>query len=382
MKADKLSLFIFVDALGWEILKNHPDFLSTITKDKKKLKSILGYSSACDPAIISGLMPSQNGHWSSFYYSPETCPYKWVKWFNFLPKIITNYHRVRYRLSQLIAKVHGFTGYFQIYNVPFEYLPYFDYAEKKWMWYPNGLIYGDSIIDLLSRKNIPYYAKGPHTSEKEQLEELDQHIDDQDIKYAYIMLGYLDAVMHSKGTHHASVDKQLKDYDKVIKTIISKAEKHYHTVNWYVFSDHGMHNVTEVLDLKSIVEALGLIYGTDYTAMYDSTMARFWYLNENAKSKIQEALNQVPQGKFLKADDLIKMGIYFPDYKYGDDIFLVNSNILIIPSYMGLKPIAGMHGYSIDDADTDAAICSNQKIPDNIEGIQDIFLLMKKEIST
>jgi predicted AlkP superfamily pyrophosphatase or phosphodiesterase len=379
MKANKLSLFIFVDALGWEVLKSHPDFLSNLIVDRKRLRSIFGYSSACDPAIISGRMPSENGHWSSFYYSPATCPYGWVKYFSYLPKVVTNYHRVRHKLSDLIAYVHGYTGYFQIYNVPFEYLPYFDYAEKKWMWNPLGLIQGESIIDKLSKSDISYYAKGPDTSEEEQLEELDQHIKKQDISYAYVMLGKLDAVMHSFGTEHYAVDKQLKEYDKLIKDIILTANQYYEEVSWYVFSDHGMHNVKEVVDLQSIIQALSLEYGKDYIAMYDSTMARFWYLNDRAMNTIHEALSHLRQGRFLSDQELIDMGVFFPNHMYGDEIFLVNSHVLIIPSYMGLKPIAGMHGYHPDDAETYAAICSNKKIPAETKGIQDIFHIMVNE---
>ncbi len=125
--------------MGWEVLQRHPELLSKVAPNRKRLETIFGYSSACDPSIISGKLPSEHGLWSSFYYSPETSPfanYSWMKW---LPRGIMNHHRVRSRISQMVAKRLGYTGYLQLYNVPFEYLPYFDYAEKKRIYMPGGL---------------------------------------------------------------------------------------------------------------------------------------------------------------------------------------------------------------------------------------------------
>ena len=77
-KADKLSLFIFIDAFGWEVKQRHPDFLNGLIRDSKPLETILGYSSACDPSIISGLTPAEHGLWNSFYYEPVDSPFKWT----------------------------------------------------------------------------------------------------------------------------------------------------------------------------------------------------------------------------------------------------------------------------------------------------------------
>ncbi|MFT5804305.1 MAG: hypothetical protein ACI9R8_001347, partial [Candidatus Paceibacteria bacterium] len=41
----KLTLLIFIDALGWEVLKTR-QFLEVELPHRQKLKSVLGYSSA------------------------------------------------------------------------------------------------------------------------------------------------------------------------------------------------------------------------------------------------------------------------------------------------------------------------------------------------
>ena len=42
----KLSLFVFIDALGWEIVQRYPEFLKDEASYRKPLRSILGYSNA------------------------------------------------------------------------------------------------------------------------------------------------------------------------------------------------------------------------------------------------------------------------------------------------------------------------------------------------
>ena len=48
-----LPLFVFVDACGWEIIKDRP-FARTFAPERRQLRSVFGYSSACIPSILSG----------------------------------------------------------------------------------------------------------------------------------------------------------------------------------------------------------------------------------------------------------------------------------------------------------------------------------------
>jgi len=74
-KAPKISIVVFIDALGWEVLKGRR-FMEEELPLRRKLRSVFGFSSACIPSILTGLMPRDHRHWSFFYYSPETSPFK------------------------------------------------------------------------------------------------------------------------------------------------------------------------------------------------------------------------------------------------------------------------------------------------------------------
>lgn len=379
-KKGKLSLFLFIDALGWEIQQRHPEFLADLIQDSRPLETILGYSSACDPSIISGLVPHEHGLWSSFYYDPEGCPYQWVHHLRCLPEAVFRRGRIRRQISKWIKKRCGFSGYFQIYSVPFDALPLFNYAEQKSIWKPGGLPRGKSIFDRLEESGASYHVHDNSLSDALRFERLMSDIQNQRIDFAYTSIGQLDALMHATGNHHPDIGKLLLWYDRKIHALLEAAEENYEEVSWYVFSDHGMHNVTESHDLIADVEALGLVWNKDYVAFYDSTMARFWLLDEASRSPLIELLETHPKGRILSDAELKDNGVYFEGGQYGDLIFLMHSSIEIVPSFMGVKQVKGMHGYDPADADSYASISSNRSIPSPITQIQHIHQLMLNEL--
>jgi len=158
------------------------------------------------------------------------------------------------------------------------------------------------------------------------------------------------------------------------------AEEHYDEVAWYVFTDHGMHDITEGYDLIADIEETGLRWNKDYVAFYDSTMARFWFLTDAAREKITATLTGHSKGRILSCEELKQEGVWFEDGMYGELIFLINSGIQIVPSFMGVKQIKGMHGYDPRDADSSASICSNRELPASLTNIHQIYHLMHKEL--
>jgi predicted AlkP superfamily pyrophosphatase or phosphodiesterase len=380
-KKEKISLFLFVDAFGWEVKQRHPDFLKGLIQDSKPLETILGYSSACDPSIISGLTPSEHKLWSSYYYDPDGSPFKWTRPLKILPDVIFRRGRVRHHLSKWIKKRCGFTGYFQLYAVPFKYLHLFNYAEKKRIWEPGGLPGGESIFDRMAKEGILYYVHNSDIGDEERLLELTSQIKSQSIDFAYCSLGKLDGLMHAVGNDHPDIEKLMKWYDQKLRELITTAEKNYAEVNWYLFTDHGMHNVTQSYDLIADIETLGLEWDKDYVAFYDSTMARFWFMNDNARNRITQCLGSHTKGRMFSDDELKQQGVFFEDGQYGELIFLMESGTQIAPSFMGTKPCKGMHGYDPSDADSKASLSSNKPIPTSVTKIQHIHQIMLNELS-
>ena len=57
-----LSMVIFIDALGWEVLKGRK-FLEDEMPYRQKLRSVLSFSSSCVPSILTGRTPREDLHW-------------------------------------------------------------------------------------------------------------------------------------------------------------------------------------------------------------------------------------------------------------------------------------------------------------------------------
>lgn len=369
---------VFIDALGWEVLKNR-EFLELELPFRRKLRSVFGFSSACVPSILTGRTPRDHGHWSYFYYSPDTSPFKFLRFLNWLPKALTDRGRVRHILSRILSKFYGFTGYFQIYNMPMKFAGLFDYCEKKDIFKPGGMNKGDNIFDVLTRNNVPYHVTNWRNNEQDNIEACREEIKKEEIEFAFLYMASMDGLLHQVGKESSEVDKKITWYEKELKQMLDLANQHYDEVRLFIFSDHGMATVTKNIDIMKVIEGLPIAYGKDYVAVYDSTMARFWFQNDRAKELIYDALSINPSGRILEQDELADLGCDFEGQQFGEMVFLVDPGTIILPSHMGLKPITGMHGYHPDHPDSDAALLSNVEIDDSVNAITDLFNLMKHE---
>lgn len=380
--AEPFSLFVFIDALGWNVLQqSYPEFLQALAPHRKPLRTILGYSSACDPSIISGKMPEEHLHWSCFYYSPKTSPFRQLEWLRWIPEPIRDNHRTRHWISRLFAKSQGYTGYFQLYELPFNKLKYFDYSEKKWIFGSDGLNAGKSLFDYAIESTVSHYVSPLFANDEDSFTKARQCIEDGNARFAYLLLGKLDALMHSVGTKSAKIRILLKWYEEQISALMALAASKGRPTSLYLFSDHGMHDVVGTINLEQIITQLPLKYGDDYVAIYDSTMARFWFPNPGARKTIEAALEKVKAGNVLTDEQLKQLRVFFPDRRYGELIFLLEPGQLIVPSDMGKKTIPGMHGYHPDSLDSRAVVLSNHVIPEGTNEIQQLFHVFMDDLS-
>ena len=374
-----LPLYIFIDACGWEIIKHEP-FLRGVAPHRRKLESVFGYSSACVPSILSGRWPVEHRNWCYFVYDPVRSPFKSLRPLRWLPSALTGRRIFRRLLSRLVKVQLKFRGYFDLYNIPFRHISLFDFTEKKSPLQPGGMNSGDNIFDVLKRRKIAYHVSSPEKSETENLDALREAIEAETIDFAFLYWPGLDGLLHMVGNDSPQVPARLRDYEREITGLLQMASRHYQSIQLYVFSDHGMANCDELLDLKAVIEALPLRFGEDYAVIYDSTMARFWCFNERAREVIAAKLQTIPQGRIMEDAELARLGTLFPDRHFGELIFLVREGLLIVPSHMGERPIRAMHGYHPSEKHSYAALCTNQaEVPESVTAIPHLFDLMKRD---
>lgn len=371
-----LHLYIFCDALGWEINRRRPVAADIMTY-RFPLETIFGYSSTCDPTILTGLMPNQHGHFSCFYYGPKTSPFRPLAPLAILPRQLRDRGRVRNVISRFVKKAYGYTGYFQLYNMPFGLLRYFDYSEKLDIYKPGGILSGaPTIFAKWEEAGLKYHVSRWGAPEAIRVAEAEAAISAGEIDCAYVYLADLDAVLHRVGPAGEEADRKLDEYGEIIRRLYKLASERYDQVSIHMFSDHGMTPVRKTITLMDTIERTKLVFGVDYVAVYDSTMARFWYLKENARTAIEAALRDCKDGEWVSPDRLRDYGCDFEGDKYGQGFFLLNPGVLLCPSFMGSTPLAGMHGYAPEDKDSTALYATNDATGPTPKRLDDLFNLM------
>lgn len=374
-----LPLFIFIDACGWEIIQDDP-FCNVMAPNRRRLESVFGYSSACVPSILSGRWPDQHRNWSYFVYDPKHSPFKVLKPLQWLPKAVTSRRVVRRWLSKLVKLQLGFRGYFDLYNLPFKYISLFDFTEKKSPLRPHGMNRGANISDFLAESGIAHHISDPTHSETENFDAMLKDVQSGRIDFGFLYSAELDGLLHREGNQAPEISPKLRGYEARIRQLLDAAQDQYEEVRLYVFSDHGMANCDQHLDLMARIEPLPLEFGKDYAGVYDSTMARFWFFNEAARRTVTETLRTIPEGRILPDVELERLHCLFPDRYFGELFFLMREGVLIVPSHMGERPIRAMHGYHPDEKHSYAALLTNQpEIPDGISAIPHIYNLMVRD---
>ena len=110
-------------------------------------------------------------------------------------------------------------------------------------------------------------------------------------------------------------------------------------------------------------------------------MLRVNFLKPGVEDAFKSAVQPFAEfGRWLSLEEERRYGIYRADRLFGDAVFLLNPGVQIVPSDMGLKPLAGMHGYAPEDKDSLAAILSNEEIPPDVQQVADYFRLMKQSV--
>jgi len=375
----QLKIFMFIDALGWEILKDHK-FLEELLPHRYKVEMQFGYSCTAIPTILTGEYPEKHGHLSFYYYSPKTSPFKPLKPMQFLPPRIFDRWRVRHILSKIIAKVNKYTGYFELYSMPFAKLPYFDYIEKKDLFVCDGLSPVSNLADEISKRNVKAHITNWRNTETENVQAFLKDIDKGEINFAFLYTAAMDSLLHQITKTGSDVQKKLDWYANQIIEIMNRANSKYDKVSLAIMSDHGMTTLTEAVDVKKLIERLPYIFGKDYVAVYDSTMARFWFFKPEVEKAILRVLEKIDYSHILTEDEKVRYGIDFPDNKFGDCFLLMDPGYQIAPSDMGAQALPGMHGFAPEHKDSYAAYCSTEEPEESPQWVGDYFKIMVKAL--
>ncbi len=373
-----IEIFVFVDALGWEIVQSH-QFLAEMLPYRNRVRMQFGYSCTAVPTILTGVRPDVHGHLSFFLRAQGRSPFWFFRYLApFLkPDSLWRRGRVRNWVSRLLKWWYGYTGYFQLYAMPFSHLPWFDYCEKQDLFAEGGLAPVENLRDMLTRRGLVHHISDWHLPEFDNLAKVTEAAARPDMQFIFGYAAGFDSLLHFHVGEEPAISEHLEKYRAAFERILEAARAAHSSVRLTVFSDHGMTRLTGTYDVLSALEKAGLTFGKDYLSCLDSTMGRFWYLRNDARERLHAALADAP-AHWLSQEEMRQNGVLFEDHRFGEEFLLLDAGIQIVPSDMGIKPLPGMHGFDPDDRDSQAAILSNAPMDDApVSDVADYFRLMR-----
>jgi hypothetical protein len=373
----RLNLFVFVDALGWEITEWSQAF-PELSVERRPLETQFGYSSACLPTILSGAEPHAHGHWNQYYRPAERETFSGFRWLRHLPGELRVPSRLQGPLNRWIKRKVGLEGYFALHQMPLQRLHDFDVCEHENLFAPGALPRTGSVIDDVHASALEAHVSDWRVPESARWEALHGALRGRRrLDWAFLYLAELDGLLHHNGWPAPEPRAKIAADAVKLQALVREAEQLGYDVQVALFSDHGMANCRQTLDLRSIVRRrLSLREGRDYQAFYDSTMARFWSEEPTVLARLDAALDGLPGVRLLDRATLERWGVYFADGAFGQRVAVVDPGTLIIPSDMGRRPICGMHGYAPDDPDSAAALLTNYELPAPARHLRDLRRLM------
>jgi hypothetical protein len=373
-----LSLVFLIDALGYEQVGRGGFLDDRIAPERPRVRSVFGFSSAAIPSLLTGRTPREHGHWSMYRRDMGDSVFApYAPWLRFAGHLPRGQWRTRKWLSGRLRRA-GLTGYFDLYEVPLAYLPLFDLCQRRNIYRPGAFSGVASIFDRLEAARVSWRVWDWSCSTERAFAEMTQAAMAGDERLLLLYTPELDATMHTHGPDSPAAKAWLSRCEERIGRVIDAARAAGRSPRVRIFGDHGMARVRGYADVAAALAPLGLRMPRDYVVFLDSSMARFWFPNDRARATILSRLGELPGGRFVPDAELRELGVDVAGSAYGEAVWLCDPGIVILPSFMGSSPLAGMHGYHPDDRDTDTTLLADP--PASVRTILDITPLLLSDL--
>ena len=348
----KVTVIILLDALRWDYFDREKSIFTSNLKNKSTIAELVPtFGFEPDGAFLSGVYPEKSNGGMHYWYSPDTSVFKWTRKYSNLfkkfPISSQKYIRFFIRLINFLKESEKGKKYFSFPSkIPFEYLNLFDPVHDKLM-FEKDLFDCPTIFDICRNKKINWDFIGYPTYRGTLDKGIYKIINsvNKGNSFVFGFFGELDRIGHKFGPDSIEINNLISHIDNSIQILFNELEKKY-DFDFILFGDHGMVQVNKELDIQSNLNKLICNPGKDYNYFLDSTFARFWFNNDDAKTEIYNLLESLDGGSIINQPIKDHYSINYPHNKFGDIIYWMNDGNIILPNFFqGSQSIEGMHGY-------------------------------------
>ena len=376
------KVVVIIDALK----ANKIDLIQKVInlKNFNAVEVIPPFSFEPDASFLCGKYPQDTDRGLAYWYSPrdtKNIVIKSLGIIHYYPRLL---RKIINRGLLKIKDLDRYQGKFG--SIPFKYLPWFELSSHENLFEADVEFRYQTIFNIMKKNNHEYLYLGvPHTSGT--LHYIKEKLQEQDLmKYdtLFFFISDLDNIGHKYGGDSKEYDLRLMEILKFVNGIGTIFSKNKIPHSFMIFGDHGMVDVKKVIDIEKILEGLGLETGKDYIFFLDSTMARFWFINQDARDIIFNSIPNSHLGGWISDEDKNNYHINYSHNKFGDAIWWANAGTIISPNFwQGKRRIKGMHGYRNNVRENHTCLITDERPESNygnIINMIEIHKILKKHL--
>lgn len=359
-KMRKRNIVFFVDALPYWVLEKNAakEILSDFCEVRKMAPSI-GYSINVHQELFSGRVPDAVGYLGERRIRKNPNRYGLYK----LRSVSSELRKISPRLDRYLRPVWNYLLKSNTQFIPLDLIDWYDES------IPYPLIQND--------KALFFNNSGWDCAIADRTGLAGEDADNKAIQLAwsylrhsnkdiFIALLNIDALGHTYGNPSNEVESAsmnaLKEYRSMVQSLDIRGE----LGSAYLLSDHGMSNVTRIIDLRMEYRIPGC--GKRWICYYDSLYFKAWSDSSAMLDVIKDELRTLP-GKILGSMERKRLGV--TSRSFGDILFVLNEGNAFAPNFFGRGAAKAYHGY-IDYGEMQYGVFVTNTGRGNIESITPI----------
>jgi len=366
-------LLVFVDALGPTQLEAAASRLA-FAPHRGVLSGILGYSSGALATLLTGAPPKEHGRMCLFSQAaPGDGLLRPMMLLGLLPRFVHERGVVRRLGARALARFRGLSGYVALHKVPPAAFSWLDLPEREDLFLADEIGGQETFLQAARARGLRVQAARWALPESQRFDELEKRVAKEGADLVFAYAAGLDGVLHAEGNGGARENA-------TIESIALHVERLQHAlrgdgpVTTVLVGDHGMADVTRVVDPRSVTARFGRT-----RHFVDSTFLRIW----GSAGELDRARHEIERAhwpaEWLDRPALESRAAPTVGSPYGDAMVVLREGTIFAPSFVG-GVARGMHGYDLGTHSSKAAIASDAPLPESLEALTGISALVRQHL--